>query len=308
MSQKHEGWGWMLAVDFFFAGMGGAMLVIAGIVDLFVGEGRTSALASFLGSAFMALGSGLLVLELGRPFQSWRVFMNPRAVLTVGAWVMSLAIGAGLVYTTFSFAVFPWSGLVFVRKLVAVFLVVTGLVVATYPGILLGRLKGRPLWVGPGMTSLFLTSSLVTAFAAHYLCGLFVPPATIGDVLGRFPAIIAVLLAVQLLLWVSYMWVKRSATEAEAIAARRWICGEYSATFKYGFILAGTVLPLALVLVCAPLFQAAGAVLVLVGGFVMRMLVVYAGGADRTWLPGEVKYRSRLPHGDEAFMKTWNSK
>ena len=23
MSTKHEGWGWMLAVDFFFAGMGG---------------------------------------------------------------------------------------------------------------------------------------------------------------------------------------------------------------------------------------------------------------------------------------------
>jgi protein NrfD len=309
MSQKHEGWGWMLAVDFFFAGMGGAMLVIAGIADLFVGEGRTSALASFLGSAFMALGSGLLVFELGRPFQSWRVFMNPRAILTVGAWVMSLAIGAGLVYTTFSFAVFPWSGLVLVRKLIAIFMVITGLVVAAYPGVLLGRLKGRPLWVGPGMTSLFLTSSLVTAFAAHYLSGLLVPPATIPDVLGRFPAMIAVLLAVQLLLWVSYMWVKRSgATEAEAVAAQRWICGEYSAAFKYGFILAGTVLPLALALACAPLFQAAGAVLVLVGGFVMRMLVVYGGGADRTWLPGEVKYRSRLPHSDEAFMKAWNGK
>lgn len=306
--KKHEGWGWMLAVDFFFAGMGGAMLVIAGAVDLFVGDGRTSVLASFLGSAFMGMGSGLLILELGRPFQSWRVFMNPKAILTIGAWVMSLAIGAGLVYTSFAFAVFPWSGLVFARKLVAIFLIASGLVVATYPGILLGRHKGRPFWVGPGMTSLFVLSSFVTAFAAHSLSALVVAPAAITDVLDRFPGIIAVLLAVQLLLWFSYLWVKRSgATEAEAAAARKWISGEYAASFQFGFILAGTVLPLVLVLLPSALYQAAGAVLVLVGGIIMRTLVVYAG-ADRTWLPGELKYRSRLPLGDEAFLKAWNSK
>jgi protein NrfD len=308
MSQKHEGWGWMLAVDFFFAGMGGAMLVIAGVVDLFIGDGRTSVLGSFLGAAFMAMGSGLLILELGRPFQSWRVFMNPKAILTIGAWVMSLAIVAGLVYTSFSFAVFPWSEATILRKLVALFLIPSGLVVATYPGILLGRHKGRPFWVGPGMTSLFVLCSFVTAFAAHSLSGLIVAPAAIGDVLGKFPGIIAVLLAVQLLLWLSYLWVKRSgATEAEAAAAQKWICGDYSCAFKYGFILAGTLLPLVLVLLPSTVYQAAGAALVLVGGLIMRTLVVYAGG-DRTWLPGEVKYRSRLPHGDEAFMKAWNGK
>ncbi len=308
MSQKHEGWGWMLAVDFFFAGMGGAMLLIAGITDLFAGEGRTSALASFLGAAFMALGSGLLIFELGRPFQSWRVFMNPKAILTVGAWVMSLAIGAGLVYTTFSFTVFPWSGAALLRQLVAAFMIVTGLVVATYPGVLLGRLKGRPLWAGPGMTALFLTSSLVTAFAAHFLCGFVVAPAKAPGVLGGFPAIIAALSAVQLLLWFSYLWVKRSGTEAEATAAGRLICGEYSAVFNFIFILVGTVLPLAAALVPSAVVQAAAAVLALLGGLVMRNLVVYAGGADRTWLPGEAKYRSRLPHGDEAFLKAWNVK
>lgn len=308
MAQKHEGWGWMLAVDFFFAGMGGAMLVIAGIADLFVGEGRTSALASFLGAAFMAMGSGLLVLELGRPFQSWRVFMNPKAILTVGAWTMTLAIGAGLVYTTFSFAMFPWSDWTIVRKLIAAFLIISGLVVATYPGILLGRHKGRPFWVGPGMVSLFVLSSFVTAFAAHYLSGLIFAPLKSAAVLGSFPAVIAGLLAVQLLLWGSYLWVKISgSTEAEAAAARKWLCGEFSSAFKVGFLLAGTVLPLVLVLVPAVFCQAAGAALVLLGGLIMRTLVVYAG-ADRTWLPGEVKYRSRLPHGDEAFLQAWKSK
>jgi protein NrfD len=53
------------------------------------------------------------------------------------------------------------------------------------------------------------------------------------------------------------------------------------------------------------LCQGIGALLVLVGGVVMRCLVVYAG-EDRTWMPGEQKYRKRLPTGDEPFLKAWN--
>lgn len=307
MKNKHEGWGWMLAADFFFAGMGGAMLVVAGIVDLFSGEGRTSLLGNFLGPVFMGLGSGLLILELGRPVQAWRVFMNPRAILTIGAWTMSLAIGAGLLYGSFAFAVFPWSGWSLGRELLALFLIVSGLIVATYPGILLGRHKGRPFWAGPGITGLFVLSSFVTALAAHYLSGL-VMPAALPGVLERFPAMLAVGLALQLLLWGSYLWVKRSgATEIEAAAAEKWISSGMTGAFKGGFLLAGTLLPLVMVLMPAVLWQGAGSLLVLLGGLIMRTLVVYAG-ADRTWLPGELKYRSRLPQGDELFLQAWKSK
>ena len=35
----------MLAVDFFFAGMGGAMLIVAAIIDLFIGKNQISVLA-----------------------------------------------------------------------------------------------------------------------------------------------------------------------------------------------------------------------------------------------------------------------
>jgi protein NrfD len=307
MKHHEEGWGWLLAVDFFFAGMGGGMLVIAGLVDLFIGEGRTSILGNFLGPVFMGMGSGLLILELGRPLQSWRVFMNPKAILTVGAWVMSLAIGVGFVYATFGIDIFPWAGWTVVRKLLALVCVASGLVVATYPGILLGRHKARPFWNGPGMISLFLLSSLVTAFAAHSLSGMVLAAPTLSDVLASFPRAIALLLAVQLLLWLSYIWVKRSgATQPEAVATERWIKGDLSVIFQVVFLLAGTLLPLVLVLLPSQMYQGFGAVLVLLGGVTMRLLVV-RGGEDRTWLPGEKKYRSRLPLGDEAFLKAWNS-
>jgi protein NrfD len=314
MKHKHEGWGWMLAVDFFFAGMGGGMLVIAAIIELFIGDGHTSFFANLLGPAFMCVGCGFLVLELGRPLQSWRVFMNPRAILTAGAWIMTLAIIAGLGYAAFGLEPgwfgsenFSWQqDQSLIRKLLSVVCLVTGLVVATYPGILLARHKGRPFWVGPGLVPLFLLSSLVTGAAAHFLSGFVVAPQAPPTVWNVFPALAAGLLLFQLVLWVAYIYVKRTgASEAEAASALKWIKGESSASFQYLFLVAGTLVPLILLLQSSAALKIAGSLLVLLGGVVMRCLVIQAG-QDRTWLPGEQKYRSRLPHGDEAFIKAWS--
>ena len=304
MSHREEGWNWILAVDFFFAGMGGAMLVLAGIVDLFVTGGQTSVLGVFLGPVFMSIGSGILIFDLGRPFQAWRVFMNPKAILTVGARVMTVSIIVGLAYTSFGIACLPWSGFVLLRKILAVLCIASGLVVAIYPSFVLGRNKGRPFWSGSGLLSMFLVSSLVTGAAAHILSGMILPPAAMSA-LEAFPGLAAILLAGQLLLWISYIWVKRSATAPETVAAEQWISGRFAGSFKGGFLLAGTLIPLILLLVPATLAQAAGALLVLAGGLLMRIMVVYAG-EERTWLPGEKRYRSRLPGGDEAFLKAWN--
>ncbi|WP_205743327.1 NrfD/PsrC family molybdoenzyme membrane anchor subunit [Geobacter sp. FeAm09] len=313
MKTKHQGWGWMLAVDFFFAGMGGAMLVLTGIIELFVGEGRTSLVGNVMGPAFMGIGCCFLVFELGRPFQSWRVFMNPKAILTAGAWIMSIAMVVGLAYASFGlnpawFGVEKlfWQDMFLVRKLLAVIGVLTGLVVATYPGVLLARHKGRPFWVGPGMITLFLLSSLVTGVSAHFLSALVMRPTVVPGIWGNLPAFAAGLLFFQLVIWFGYLWVKRTgATEAEAVSAQRWISGDISGSFFFVFLFIGTLVPLVLFLQPAPLLQGVGALLVLLGGVTMRCLVVRAG-QDRTWLPGEVKYRGRLPLGDEAFLKAWN--
>jgi len=312
MSHKHDTWGWMLAVDFFFAGMGAAMLVIAGIADLFFDAGQTSLLGNILAPCFVALGAGLLILELGRPFQAWRVFMNFKAILTVGAWCMTLCIIFGFIYASFGIRVFPWSDWVALRKIVAIICLLVGLVVAIYPGILLGRHKSRPLWTGPGMMILFFLSSVITGAAAHLICSLLsspiwvrfgiLPPAE-GTVMSAIPGLLAALLLIQLLFWFGYMWIKISGTtEREAKAARRWTSGNYAVAFKVGFMLFGTLIPLILFLFSGPIVYALGSLLAIIGGLIMRNLVVYSG-QDRTWLPGEEEFRSRLPLGDERFMK-----
>ena len=304
MKQKEDTWGWMLAIDFFFAGMGGGMLLIAGVVELFVGGERMSLLGNFLAPLLVAAGALFLILELGRPFQAWRVFLNPKAILTVGAWCMLMAIGFGLVYASFGIESLPWSGWVAVRKVMAFLMALFGLVVATYPGILLGRHKSRPLWTGPGMVTLFLISSLGTGAAAHLLCGLILPPPQ-SEVINGLPYLIAGLLGFQLIFWLAYIWVKNTGTtNREAEAAQSFIRGEMAPGFWGGFLFAGTLLPLALMLISSSLARGIGGVLLLLGGLLMRILVV-RGGQARTWLPGEERYRSRLPGGSEAFLKAW---
>ena len=311
MKTKHQGWGWMLAVDFFFAGMGGGMLVIAGIIELFIGGGQTSLLGNILGPLFMCVGCAFLILELGRPLQAWRVFMNPKAILTFGAWMMSIAIVSGFIYASFGIQsdAFFWKDWTFFRQLFALVDIVTGLVVATYPGVLLGRHKGRPFWVGPGIMGLFLLSSLVTGAAAHLFSGFLVAAPTSQETLNALPGLIGAMLFLQLLLWCGYMWIKLTGTtEAEANAVKRWLKGDLADGFKFLFLLMGTAVPCILVLIPTILTQGIGSLLILIGGVSMRMLVVRSG-EDRTWLPGEQKYRSRLPVGHEKFLtKVWDNK
>jgi formate-dependent nitrite reductase membrane component NrfD len=255
----------------------------------------------------MCVGSGFLVLELGRPLHAWRVFMNPKAILTIGAWMMTLAILSGFLYAAMDLPLnlIFWRDWAILGKALAAINLVTGLTVATYPGVLLGQHKGRPFWAGPGIMTLFLLSSLVTGCALHYLCGLLVP-APAANFWHAIPGLVAGLLLFQLLLWAGYLWIKlNGATAEEAASALRWTSGDLSLAFKIGFVALGTVAPLVLVLLAAPAEQAIGAGLVLLGGLTMRLLAVRSG-EDRTMLPGERRYNLRLPTGDEEFLrKNW---
>ncbi|WP_094604527.1 hypothetical protein SPSIL_052330 [Sporomusa silvacetica DSM 10669] len=299
MSHNHNSWGWMLALDFFFCGMGAGMLVIAGIADLFFGAGKTSLLGEFMGPAFFACGSGLVTIELGRPSQAWRVFVNFKALLTKGTWTMTLCIVLGFAFfgieilpivpgfisASFGIEILSWRGLVALRQVLAVLCIITGFAAAMYPGILLGRLKSCPLWNGPGLMVLFLLSSLATGIAAHIVCGLILP-AVSNSVLERLPILLAALLFIQFILWAAYIWIKiTGTTEQEAEAARKWTKGgSYAALFKIGFMLFGTVMPLILFFFANPIAEAVAALLVIFGGALMRNLVLYSG-QDGTGAP-----------------------
>jgi protein NrfD len=308
MKHHEDIWGWMLATDFFLAGMGGAMLGIAAVVDLFVGPGQICFYARLVAPMLIAMGAGLLIFELGRPFQGLRVFMNPKSVLTFGAWSMTVAIVVGLANASFyvpaNLYKVPWAGSGGGQPVLSIILLVFGLIVASYPGVLLARHKARPFWTGPGIAVLFMLSSLVTAISAHQLLNLVETPQS-SMLSSGLRWITGALLAVQAVLWLIYLYVKRTGgTKQEADAALRWLMGSLAPAFWLELLGCGTLVPLALQLF-VPNAVAISAVLTIIGGAILRYMVV-ASGQDRTWIEGEQAYNSRLPRGDEAFLKAWN--
>ena len=156
------------------------------------------------------------------------------------------------------------------------------------------------------MMMLFLLSSLITGLVAHILSSVILPP-TSGDLTNSLKWLVVIFLGMQMLFWIGYLWVKYTGTtEREAIAAKKWIQGNSSYLFWIGFILMGSLLPIILLILPAKIYLVLGSVLALLGGALMRLMVIDSG-KERTWLPGEIAYRTKLPTGTEEFLKAWNS-
>jgi len=296
-------WGWPIAGYLFLGGLGGGAIIVSSAADLFLGRGGVFALGCLVTAALIALGSSLLIFELGRPAQFWRVFSTQKAIMTAGAWMLSLLIGTSFLQFTFWPDFSPWRTLIGLRQALAALNLLLGLGVCTYTGILLGSLKPRRFWNTPALPVLFLVSGLSTGVALQSLLAGFWPYAgareAVEAVHGSLQAVDLALIVVELITLVVYVLMMRTTLgQAAERAAARWLTGSYALPFWGGVIALGLLLPLVLyalgVQVLPPLC-------VLTGGLILRFLVVYSD--DRTFLPGEEKYLSRLPRGDEPFLK-----
>src|SRR5512136_2305027 len=168
MEQKHT-WGWPIATYLFLGGVGGGMTVVAAAADLFFRQGSPFILGSWVAAALIGLGCSLLVLELGRPLQFYRVFSSQRAILTVGAWMLGALILSGIVYGSFGLSFLPWSSLQAPRTGLAWINLLLGAGVTIYTGVFLGSFKSRPFWNSPALPVLFFVSALSTGIAAQSL-------------------------------------------------------------------------------------------------------------------------------------------
>jgi formate-dependent nitrite reductase membrane component NrfD len=308
--KEKQYWGWPVAGYLFLGGLGGGMTIVSTAADLLWGQGRLFAFGSLAASILIGVGSGLLIFELGRPFRFWRVFSTQKAVMTVGAWLLGLLIVTGVAYFSFWLTFLPWSGQVFLRQILSLINLFLGIGVVTYTGVLLGSMKARPFWNSPVLPVLFAVSGLSTGMAAQSLLAGFWPwqgdLEAISQVHGFLHHLDAGLLSFEILILMVYVGMMRfSAGEEAGGAAARWLAGSYAPSFWGGLAGLGLLLPLVLyflggqAVVIAP-------VCVITGGVFLRFLVVFSD--DRKLLPGEEKYRSRLPHGDEAFLKAWKTK
>jgi len=88
----HHEWNWMVVVYLYVGGLGAGCLVLSGLAHLsrwehLRGIARAGALFA---PVLVILGCGLLVFDLGKPLNFWRLFTswNPVSPMWVGSWLL----------------------------------------------------------------------------------------------------------------------------------------------------------------------------------------------------------------------------
>ncbi len=306
-------WGLPVILYLFLAGVSAGVMTVSASVLLRGGGGfggdhfSLARYGAFIAPIPAIVGCFLLIFELGS-FQAgyWFKWLNLYKTInwspmSIGTWLLTVFIGISIVYayTFVSREAGPgdrWDG---VRKAAAWVAVPLGIAVAVYTGILLGAMPARPFWNSPILALLFLISSISTGVACIILArALMHTKRAGGEAEGRYhesgyllTASDTLLIGFELMavfLFIMYAFLTvGSVREAVAVILPG---GSLAVMFWVWFVLVGLVAPALVELrfVLPKLlyhkeyavhraFDIVVPVLVLVGGFMLRYVVVVAG-------------------------------
>ncbi len=281
-------WGWLVIIYLFLAGVGaGAYLTSWWASNRDLG-GALPVVGRYLAAPVVALGSLLLVFDLGAGSFHARIFYlytHPfTSMMSLGTWILTIFLVLSVID-----GYGPLVGVRRARWLGDVTALFAGLV-AVYTGLLLGVVKAIPFWNSALVPVLFVLSAASTGIAATVLGALVVQRSTCGedDTVTRFHQGIIVSEAVALAL---FLFFAASGPSAAHFSYSRVVVGGLAAAFWVGLVALGLVVPFAYCalrrapalahMLRSPGWVAGEAVLVLVGGFFLRYLVVSAGALGR---------------------------
>ncbi len=303
-------WGLPVIGYLFLAGLGAGALTVSASVFL-RGRGGGFGNGHFAIARYGALiaplpvmiGTGLLVLELGS-FQAgnWFKWLNlyktiNLSPMSIGTWLLTLFIGLSLVYayTFLRVGASPDDKFQPLRKGLAWIVVPLGIAVAVYTGVLLGAMPSRPFWNSPVLPLLFLLSALSSGIASLLLArallqrGTHDPDTAQSSYLLTASDVMLIgfeLVVVFLFIMFAYLTVGDVQTAVAVIMPG----GSLATTFWFWFVIVGLLLPALVELIYVfprLLYQRdfglpysveiAVPIVILVGGFMLRYVVVVAG-------------------------------
>ncbi|MGI6033230.1 MAG: NrfD/PsrC family molybdoenzyme membrane anchor subunit [Coriobacteriales bacterium] len=329
-------WGWELATYLFLGGLGGGMLTFAMVLDLIVYP--TVATSSilvwgvFIALIVLAVGTGLLVFELGQPKYFYRAFVTKTAVIKWGAVLLSISMIFAVLFILWELTWFTMFPFIPYEGMAHFFLIVAGCAgfcVMVYTGTMIASLKGRPFWATPALPVLFTVSALSTGAACLSLCiGVFpfpmdflqVPFNTIegsqlcAQMKGFLHMCDAVLIVLEVLVLLLYVLLQFCASNKYAKAiADRWVRGSWAFLFWGCMLTGGLIIPFFCNVLGGETVVASvvSPVLALAGGLLLRFMILWS--CERRLDNGEEKYYTRLPkganpkaYGNNEFMNYWD--
>jgi polysulfide reductase chain C len=327
---KHY-WVWPIAWYLFLGGLGGGILTISGIFDLVFRNGveiaggptgplaqvgSVFALAVFLGVVFLGVGTLLLIFELGQPKVFYRTFLSRTAIIKYGACLLVFAMLFGFIYFLFflppewDLFYYSWTWL---RDICVIGMMIFGAAVMVYTGVFLSSMKAKPFWNTPALPVVFVVSALSTATAlVAVTAGLWPAPtfelanahAITEVIIENLHTIDTVLVISEIIVLGVYVIMMYGAGNQTARAvAKKWISGSFAPLFWIGMIFLGLFTPFCSYLIGGFLAEVLAPFLVLASGLLLRFLIIYSDA--RRPIPGEERYWSRIPKGNEKYLTAW---
>jgi formate-dependent nitrite reductase membrane component NrfD len=280
-------WRWLIVLYFFVGGLAGGSYFLAALIDLFGSrEDRPLArLGYYVALPAVALSGVLLTFDLERPLRFWHMLIQSntwRPMLKLYS-PMSLGSWALLVFGLFAFIGFlaalreagrlrwPWLHVMRPPGIVGGVIAVVGGIfaffIAGYTGVLLA-VTNRPIWADTPLLGLnFVVSAASTSGALLILLARRYPRSAGVHVLERFDASVLVLELIALIALLASL----------GSMLKAWL-NVWGALLFVGVIVIGILVPLLLHwrprLLGSPLRPAVSALLVLVGGFIFRVVVI----------------------------------
>ena len=313
----HEfNWGLLIVVYLFLGGLSAGLFFVAGLANYLEVNGqpaypRIARMGAMLAPWPVAIGSGLLILDLGNWWRFYKLFTHFRweSPMSIGSYLLTIFTGIAFVY---AFAWLPedWRQKGFAkvpptwklvhrlnvdlsghRKTIAMLGFPFAIGVGIYTGVLLGAVSARPFWNTNLVAQMFLFSALSSGAAALLLAMVLDQRHPIEASETKFLITLDIVFIV-LELFIILPYLIHGQLSSLAVKQALWLIlgGPYTVAFWGFFLGLGLLVPLGIeVYELAPSLlkghafhgnrrlALAASGLVLMGGFLLRYIFVYAG-------------------------------
>ncbi len=298
-----EVWGWQIATYLFLGGLGGATFAIGAILHLFEGCDRKMLSIAVLSSiGFLVLGTVFLLADMLQPLKAVYALTNPRSWIFWGVVFINFYFLAAIVY------VIPlleeWPKLLPIinkiphpilgllekfNRLAALGGSAAGFLITIYTGLLISAAPAISFWNTPALPLLFVFSGFSTGAAYLLLLSTISKNDDAWKISEKLEQLDAILIVSELIVLGAYfnfaLFLPTGARESAEYLF-------HSPLFIVGFFIAGLVIPLAVE--TYGIFFAThskkskslltfASILVLFGGYLLRLYVLNAGLYQYPW-------------------------
>lgn len=287
-------WGWEIGVYLFLGGLVAGIMIISGyfiVTKKHKNENSALYFLPYLGIVLLSLGMFTLFLDLEHKLYVWRMYATFQwwSPMSWGSWILLLVYP--IMVLTALIKIHPMlSGLKpylekFSKKInepkilktIGILSISSGALLGLYTGVLLSAFGARPLWNSAMLWIIFLVSGLSSASA---LIHMIAKDHSEKELLAKSDN---VLLIIEFVLLMLFLVGLLSSTGVHNEAAKLLINGEFASQFWVFIIGIGIVIPLVIQLMAVNhkiRHTAIAPILVLLGGLMLRLIMVSAGQAS----------------------------